>query len=331
MRGLHTLTFDPSAFDDKDRIVAWMRFFSRISPVVPLQTEPFVPRASVWIAERATFIFAKSHPQSYQSEEALGFNLDQRSMVMAWTCSAGGGQYIHNGKIFSIRPGDVFFLDVAREVQAFMTDAEMYSVIIPHASIGYKPEEHVPHALFRANNPTAEKFKAWVFSKFPELPNARTKDAPEIALEAKTLMRGLLSDANALPDTPPSFPERVVEFVDENIFDPQLDLERLMKQFEISRGQLYELAGFSSGLEQYVRDVRLEYALRSLVFGPRITDRLEIIAERLNYASIAAFSAAFTSHFGFSPEMVLGLLSRERPDLKGKLWDTWINGEQDAH
>lgn len=331
MRGLHTLTFDPSAFDDKDRVVAWMRFFSRISPVVPLPTEPFVPRASVWIAERANFVFAKSHPQSYQSDAALGFNLDQRGMVMAWTCSAGGGQWVHDGQIFSIRPGDVFFVDVAREVQAFMTDAEMYSVIIPHASIGYRPEEHVPHALFRASSPTAAKFKDWVFSTFPTLPNAKAKDAPQIALDAKTLMRGLLNDANALQDRTLSFPERVVEFVDEHIFNPHLSLELLMKQFEMSRAQLYELAGFSRGLEQYVRDVRLEYALRSLVFGPKITDRLAIIADQLNYATKAAFSTAFTSHFGFSPDMVLGLLSRERPDPEGKLWDTWINGEQDMH
>lgn len=331
MRGLNTLTFDPSAFDDKDRVVAWMRFFSRISPVVPLQTEPFVPRASVWTAERTTFIFAKSHPQSYQSEAALSFNLDQRSMVMAWTCSAGGGQYIHNGQIFNVRPGDVFFLDVAREVQAFMTDAEMYSVIIPHASIGYRPEEHVPHALFKANNPTAEKFKNWAFSTFAKLPEAKMMAAPGIALEAKTLMRDLLADANALQDTPLSFPERVVEFVDEHIFDPNLDLERLMKQFEISRGQLYELAGFSRGLEQYVRDTRLEYAQRSLVFGPKNTERLENIADRLSYASIAAFVAAFTSHFGFTPETVLGLLSRERPDMERKLWDTWLSDEQQAH
>lgn len=248
-------------------------------------------------------------------------------MVMAWTCTKGLGQYIHAGQIFNIRPGDVLFLDVSREVRAFMTGAEMYSLIIPHASVGYHPKHSAPHALFKAESPTAIEFKDWMFKTFAELPKKKRTEAPELALFAKEMMRGVIAAANTQDAAKPTFPDRVREFVDERIFDPQLSLETLMEEFGLSRAQLYELAGFSKGLEAYVREARLEYALRSLVFGTKNPDRLNLIATHIGYSSIDAFSKAFHAQFNVRPEAVLGVLSRRRPETEGKLWDTWFGDE----
>jgi len=327
MRGLHTLSFDPAAFSEDERVTAWMRFFSKISAIVPLPADPFLPRASIWIAERVTFTFAKSHPQYHKSEEALGFNLDQRDMVMAWTCKKGLGQYLHAGQIFNIRPGDVFFMDISRDVRAFMTDAEMYSVIIPHALVGYEPDHAVPHALFKADSPTAIWFKDWVFKTFLELPQKTQVEATELALKTKEMMRDVISAANAKSAAELTFPEKVSEYVDERIFDPNLSIETLMDAFGLSRAQLYELAGFSRGLEPHIRIARLEYSLRSLVFGRDNMDRISLVAERLAYPTIEAFSSAFQAHFNILPESVLGVLSHDRPKTGDRLWDTWLGDD----
>ncbi|GAB5455992.1 MAG: hypothetical protein Hens2KO_22210 [Henriciella sp.] len=330
MKGLHTLTFDPAAFSDEERVFAWMRFFSKISAIVPLPADPFLPRASVWIAERVTFTYAKNHPQYHESEAAAGFNLEQRDQILAFTCTKGLGQYLHDGEIFSIRPGDVFLMDVARDVRVFMTDAEMYSVVVPHSSVGYQPDAHAAHALFRAPSPTATVFRDWVFSKFPAFPETSRSAAPEVALSAKTLIRDMLDAANAQSDTPPTFSERIIDYVDEHMFEIDLTPDTLMRTFELSRAKLYELSGFSNGLDAYVSAARLEYALRSLVYGPKTPHRLEWVAERLNYPSVSAFSGAFTAQFGFSPDLVIGLLTRARPEPANKLWDTWLSDDQGA-
>lgn len=329
MKGLHTLTFDPAEFTDTDRQVAWMRFFSKINPIVPLPQKVFLPRASIWIAERVTFTFAKSHPQYYQSDEAFGFNLDQRTMIMAWTCTRGNGQYFHDGRIFNICPGDVFFMDVSKRASAFMTDAEMYALIIPHASVGYDPNLHPTHCHFRAASETAGQFRDWILKTIANLPSAPRKEAPEIALNAKSKMRSLQDEAVRSSLEQVSEANRVMEFIDEHVFDPDLTLAALSEQFQLSKADLYGAAYFPNSLGEYIRNKRFEYAVRSLVFGAATETRVADIAALCGYTQTERFVERFEDTFGFAPDQVLGCLSPARLNdesiASGKLWDRWYS------
>lgn len=62
-----------------------------------------------------------------------------------------------------------------------------------------------------------------------------------------------------------------------------------MSVFEISRGRLYEVTTFARDLGRYIAERRLEYALRSLTFGPEEYVRTAELAQLCGYSHTADF------------------------------------------
>lgn len=331
MKGLKSLTFDPMQFAPEERAAAWSKFFGNMSVTrtLPLPGRSFGSQATVWLAERVAFTHARSHVQTYEAEEAARIGMQKRDNLLAWTCTSGIGQYVHDGRIFSIRPGDVFILDSSKEVRAIMTEANMFSVVIPHSSVGYDPIHHPPNMLIRAFSPRAAAFRAWLMETISELPRARRSDAPEIALIAKQHMRSILMDPRRDLSADQVLSERITDFIDQHVFDEHLTPALLMETFELSRARLYALRGVPQSLDSYVADRRLEYALRSLTFGAVSPDRIPKIARLCGFEETADFCAAFEQRFQFSPNLVLGQLSHAELSPQTQettdLWQRWLD------
>lgn len=329
MQGIQKLEFDSLSFAEEDALAAWGHFFSKLSHTTPLRIpgKPFLANATVWLAERVSFTVAHSQLQTYECEESSGFKGDKRDLLLAWTCKSGIGQYVHDGKIVGIRPGDLFLLDLSREVRALMTEAEMYSIAVPHQAVGYERGKHPSHALFRTGTPEARAFGTFVEEMFVALPRSARMEAPLIAAKASAFLQATLAQSSTGAVKTDTLGGRIREYVDENIFDPTLNADHLMSVFEISRGRLYEVTTFARDLERYIAERRLEYALRSLTFGPKEYVRTADLAQLCSYSDPADFEEAFSKEFGFSPELVSGILSHAklRPEEKRspKLWDTW--------
>ena len=331
MMGLQSLAFDPMHFAPEDRAAAWSKFFGNMSitRTLPVGGRPFASEATVWLAERVAFTHARSQLQTYEADEAALMGAQKRDNLLAWTCTSGIGQYVHDGRVFSIRPGDVFILDASKEVRAIMTDANMFSVVIPQRSVGYDPAYHPPHRLLRASSASAAAFRSWLIDAIAHLPRARKSDAPEIALKAKERLRAIFLQSGPEASDEAARSERITDFIDDHIFDERLSPTFLMERFEVSRARLYALRGVPQNLKSYVLDKRLEYALRSLTFGPAEPDRIPRLARLCGFDEAADFSAAFERQFQFPPRLVLGQLSHARLSSDtletAGLWDRWFN------
>lgn len=94
--------------------------------------------------------------------------------------------------------------------------------------------------------------------------------------------------------------ERVMKSVNENLGNPDYNVEKLTEEVGISRAQLHrkmkEITGFSTG--DFIRNMRLEQAARLISEGEiNITQ----VAFAVGFNNQAHFSTVFKKHFGMSP------------------------------
>lgn len=86
----------------------------------------------------------------------------------------------------------------------------------------------------------------------------------------------------------------------------------LCRQFQISRASLYRLFEADGGLAHYIREQRLNYALRLLITPAAQDTRLLDLAVDLRFSSDSTFIRAFRRKFGLTPGKL-----RE-------LYETWL-------
>jgi len=94
--------------------------------------------------------------------------------------------------------------------------------------------------------------------------------------------------------------ERVMNYMNEHLTDPDLNVEKLTEDVGISRAQLHrklkEIAGVSAG--EFIRNLRLEQAARLIEEGQiNITQ----VAYSVGFSNQTHFSTVFKKHYGMSP------------------------------
>ena len=327
MPSLKTLKFDPSQFAPEERASEWNKFFGNMSSerTLPVPGRPMSSEATIWVAGRVAFTHQRNQVQICESDEANLLSAHKRDSLLAWTATSGIGQYIHDGTLVSIRPGDVFVLDASKDVRAIMTDANIYSVTLPQGPVGYDSTRYPSHMLVRSTNPRAVDFRTWLMETIAELPGASNSDASELALSAEMRVRDLLIQPSSEKSDDRVLSERIADFIDDRIFDEHLSVEQIMGEFDVSRAQLYETLEVAQSLPSYVLDKRLEYALRSLTFGAADPDRIAQIARLCGYETVSDFAAAFEDRFQFSPSLVLGQLAHAQLQSQpARLWEGWL-------
>ncbi|MGY8661497.1 AraC family transcriptional regulator [Bradyrhizobium sp. UFLA05-109] len=86
----------------------------------------------------------------------------------------------------------------------------------------------------------------------------------------------------------------------------------LCRQFQISRASLYRLFEADGGLAHYIREQRLNHALRLLISPAAQDTRLIDLAVELHFSSDSTFIRAFRRKFGLTPG-----------ELR-EMYDTWL-------
>lgn len=326
MKGLPKIVFDSAAFAQDDAAAAWAHFNSKTHTVTVLERadRAFSTVSTTWVADRVFFTDARLQLQTKVIRASSAPPAPERRAVLGWLCKTGGGEFLHEGRPVSIRPGDFFMFNLAGDISGLMLDMDVFAVIIPHSEIDFDPQNHPHGIVLEAETPEAQAIRTMIEASVEALPTARTVEGILHAERAKALIRPLFHDYEALQARPKPLRRQVLDYVDEQILTDELTLERVMQTFNLSRARIYDVLDLAVPFDVHVAIRRLDFALRSLVFGAKDRARLSLIAKRLGYPSREDFAGAFMLQFGFPPEMVLGVLSAERPAPGGKLWSTWL-------
>jgi AraC-like DNA-binding protein len=93
---------------------------------------------------------------------------------------------------------------------------------------------------------------------------------------------------------------RIMKCVNENLSDPDFNVEKLTEEVGISRAQLHrkmkEITGISTG--EFIRNLRLEQAAQLIKKGDiNVTQ----VAYAVGFNNQAHFSTVFKRHFGMTP------------------------------
>lgn len=111
------------------------------------------------------------------------------------------------------------------------------------------------------------------------------------------------------------FMSKLLKLVEANIQDPELDVDYLCQNLNISRTKLYQkIKGISDlSVGEFIRNIRLKKAVY-LMTHEDIT--LNQVADRIGLQSISYFSRAFKKEFGKSPSQFLKEL-KKKPHTNG--------------
>ena len=94
--------------------------------------------------------------------------------------------------------------------------------------------------------------------------------------------------------------ERIMKCLNENLSNPDFNVEQLIKEVGISRAHLHrkmkEITGISTG--EFIRNLRLEQAARLIREG---TVNVTQVAYAVGFSNQAHFSTVFKKHFGVPP------------------------------
>jgi AraC-like DNA-binding protein len=95
---------------------------------------------------------------------------------------------------------------------------------------------------------------------------------------------------------------RVGQYIDQNLRDPELAPDKICKMLGMSRSVLYRAFEPLAGIADYIRTRRLE-AAHVLLEDPAVGRNISDIASEFGFASDAHFSRAFRQRYGYSPKV----------------------------
>ncbi|WP_174991781.1 helix-turn-helix domain-containing protein [Burkholderia arboris] len=94
---------------------------------------------------------------------------------------------------------------------------------------------------------------------------------------------------------------RVLDFIDQNLFDRDLSPDMLAQRFRVSRAHLYRAFEDVDGIATIIKEKRLAYAYRELASSKAGRGRIRDISGVLGFSSPEQFSKAFRGYFGCAP------------------------------
>ncbi|WP_183085077.1 helix-turn-helix domain-containing protein [Trinickia fusca] len=95
--------------------------------------------------------------------------------------------------------------------------------------------------------------------------------------------------------------KRIRSYIDENLFDPNLNVDQICKNVGVSRSTLYRLFESSNGIAHVIQERRLVGAHQELTNSSGLKYRISEIARRHGFVSENNFSRAYKTLFGHAP------------------------------
>lgn len=308
------LRLDRELVGARDCYDAWREVVSPVYEVTPLSdTSDGEESISAWLVGNLIFSDVAFSKQSFHHDHHHAENANYLSLQIYRSGSAKG---MLEDSSWVMRPGEVHVFDFSREFHSVNEASSVAGVVIPHHAIGYDPARHPLHLTF-SQNTAAGKFLSSAFfalmNLIPEFPTSET----EVLVDGFcSLLQGMVA--------PVSFAERQVSkqraqrrreirsYLDRNLSDPDLDVDRVCQIFSMSRSSLYRDFAESGGVAQYLTARRLDRAFCQLRSGPSVTGYVKEVAERCGFTDYSHFSKIFRKRFGLSPRAVLSMNARHR-------------------
>ncbi|MFW2276079.1 helix-turn-helix domain-containing protein [Burkholderia orbicola] len=227
-----------------------------------------------------------------------------------------------NGVLMETNPGDITICDLNVPVRwkGFGTNL---SVAVERKFIETIANRKKLHGrLLKADHPFTKFLKSYMLgvrSVIDKLPEDNSDAVQDALASLITSING-----NAVSDVLDSrlgpsvvLKNRVLDFIDQNLFDRDLSPDLLAHKFRVSRAHLYRAFEDVGGITTIIKEKRLIYAYRELASSKVGRGRIRDVSEILGFSSPEQFSKAFRGYFGCVPGEVQYVKSIPNQNVDG--------------
>ncbi|KAB2661184.1 helix-turn-helix transcriptional regulator [Brucella tritici] len=99
--------------------------------------------------------------------------------------------------------------------------------------------------------------------------------------------------------------DAIVQYIEQNLSSYNLSITSIQKRFNISRSHLYRLFEPENGISGFIKDKRLNLALRDLTGQPNRSVTAKELAYQYGFESAGAFNRQFRERFGMSAKEMI--------------------------
>ncbi|MCR9270657.1 MAG: hypothetical protein NXH72_11755 [Hyphomonadaceae bacterium] len=334
MKGIPNIQFDPSDLSQDQAMTNWSEVFKWMHDARPIERpdRPFSSKANSWIVDSLVVSQGRYDLQVTAVDESQ-VPFETRNFLFCWVVKSGTSHVLHDGRVRSVGPNTYCIFDNARAFHAISTDTEFMCAVVPHSTISYDPLRHPANFQLDVRSRHGKALSENLGQIISEAPGMRRPDAVKAAQAHYDLLIDLLRQPEDALQPEFSQRDRLRAQLDELLLQPDFQFDDMMTMHELSRASLIQILDLPVSLETYVRTRRLDYAFRSLAFGPDNPERLGKIAHHSGFASESEFIQACEAQFDFHPQIVLGKLASAKSLLtapQAPLWDRWYMDETDA-
>lgn len=249
--------------------------------------------------------------QRYQRDKRLiGLTGLDFHLVQLITVGTLKGDF--DGKSVDAKVGDIVIIDLARPVRSEATTGRRITTTLPRDVLNRAVAWRDIHGTTLPGNAPATRMIAHFLKGVLDVAHQLT---PEEGVATQEAMIKLFAASLNNLATPPRFgdeatlnhglKEAIVQYIEQNLSSYNLSITSIQKRFNISRTHLYRLFEPENGISGFIKDKRLNLALRDLTGQPNRSVTAKELAYQYGFESAGAFNRQFRERFGMSAKEMI--------------------------
>jgi AraC-like DNA-binding protein len=251
---------------------------------------------------QAIFLDTTFEAQRFRRDPAWMARNDDVDHVALQMYVRGSNSVVNGAHEFTQTSGNVSAVNLAYEVYAESSDAEVLTLIMPRGVVSAELPRFLDAAgaVFEQKSASAQVFCDHMLSLRQNLATATTAEAGAILQGTFGLLESLASYGDVTSSAAQRATLRTMcSFIDRQLRDPGLGVESLCRQFRCSRATLYRLFKPLGGVREHIQRRRLMACFKAIALhGHR---RIFDVALDYGFVSPSHFSNLFRDYFGMTP------------------------------
>ncbi|MEW9573826.1 helix-turn-helix domain-containing protein [Rhodanobacter sp. Si-c] len=298
--GFYPPTSSVSLIEPKLKAKAYRKQLYAFFDVFFFDKYPVKSEVASYAAGDLMIATTKSSPAHYIRDEFVV----ERSNVSSFTSI----QYIMKGairadfghKTADLSSGDIFIIDLSMNCELWVEDCECIHFLIPRSYL-HNIVRSVHGRTISKGFLVARMLGEHLMRCAELLRNGDFDEAPQAMHLGVDLMTQCLIDSSSSKVTSESqdvLRQNILEYIDEHLVHPDLDTCLIITKFGISRPKLYRFFAEFGGVQHFIRDKRLDAALRDICQQPMLS--ISETARRYGFSNDRQFQRAFRSRFSIT-------------------------------
>ena len=214
----------------------------------------------------------------------------------------GGGAGEVADIVFAVRPSRLHLIDMSRRYVSRKIDSTSRGVLIPHGVIGFQRGVDPTFATVDIASPGGRLLIA--AHDVLVATNQTAEEVSEIALAFVDLVRRFMlrrACATFVVDDNRLTGRLLREYIQANLDKPDLDSDRLIATFGISRATLYRHFREDGGVSRFIQNRRLDRCFFEFAGSPQTRGLISRVAKRWCFQDAPSFNRSFQKRFSVAP------------------------------